>query len=103
MITKQQIENLKPGDKLIFVEFGQVLSANIGNVFTFSNWYKEDELKDKIYWQCQELHDMGNSVHGFFIYHVEIFDPQKHKNFKIMNIDSLKQDEDNFFKLYGTF
>lgn len=64
MITPKQIDNLGPGDRLIFYRNGEVLSAKKGNVFTFSNWL-EDGQKD--YWQCQEINDLGNNEHNFSI------------------------------------
>ncbi len=84
MLTQQQIQDLKQGEKLIFYKNGNVKSAKQGNVFTFSNWFKE-KIMGKHYWQCQELHEIGNEYHNFSIYDVELFDPNKHKNYIIMN------------------
>jgi hypothetical protein len=85
------------GDKLIFVHYGEVLSADIGNVFTFSNY--KDELK--MYWQCEELLSMGNTVHGFATHVVEKFDPSVHTKFRIMNTEELQKDINDFIKKYG--
>jgi len=100
MVTQEQKQNLKSGDKLIFVENGGVLSAEVGNVFTFSNWKEMPNLKMH-YWQCHELFDMGNDSHNFSINHVELFNPDKHKKFRIVNAQTIRQDEDDFANKYG--
>lgn len=43
MITQEQIDTLKGGEKLIFFRNGGGLSTKAGNVFTFANWWSEDD------------------------------------------------------------
>ena len=53
-MSDQQIKELKEGDKLIFFLDGGVLSASIGNVFTFFRWspkLKDDINRKYFYWQ----------------------------------------------------
>jgi hypothetical protein len=83
MITEQQKENLKCGDKLIFIENGSVLSTNKGNVFTFHSWHD----KEKEFFKCVELID--NSNHNLGISRTELFDINIHKEFKLMNKENL--------------
>lgn len=97
MITKKQIKNLKKGNRLIFFQNGGVLSTDKGNVFTFSNWWEDD----KYYWQCKELLSMGNRTHNFSIYDLELFDPQKHKQFNIMDEQKITGGEKEFIRKYG--
>lgn len=103
MITQEQIDNLKVGDKLIFFKHGGVLSAKAGNVFTFSNWYKEDDEWNpgKHWWQCQELHNQGNHVHNFSIYNTELFDENTHKDYVIMDAEKLVSQQRDFVEKYG--
>lgn len=122
MITDKQIENLKPGDKLIFVINGMVLSTGVGNVFTFSNWYGRKAAKNDSWynmypkylvdldeggkeyrtaWQCKELHDVGLEGHNFSIYHVELFDEKKHTTFVMMNNMIIYAQQSEFEKKYG--
>jgi|ERR1700722_3222349 len=100
MITDKQIKNLKSGDKLIFVEFGQVLSTQKGNVFTFSNWLHRP-LNEFHFWQAQEILDMGNKDHNFGIEYTELFDPKIHKQYRVMNKDRLLSEEKQFIEVYG--
>lgn len=103
MITAAQIENLKPGDKLIFFRGGGVLAAQKGNVFTFSNWWKEDDFFNpgKYYWQCQELHNQGNHCHNFQIIDTELFDANIHKEYVLMDENKLAAQQLEFIKQYG--
>jgi hypothetical protein len=101
MLTDKQIKNLKKGDRLIFVRYGECLSWQIGNVFTFSNWYESRYSFPEKLFQVQELINMGNLVHNASVYDVEIFDSSKHKRFKIMTEDELRKDESDFISKYG--
>ena len=103
MITQKQIDNLKSGNQLIFYCWGGVLSANKGNVFTFANWYEEDDEfdKGKYYWQCQELLDQGNYKHNFCIHHTELFNESIHKEFKIMDENKINHQQQEFINKYG--
>ena len=103
MITQEQIDNLKAGDKLIFFRNGGVLSANTGNVFTFANWWNEDDKwhPGKHYWQCKELHNQGNHEHNFSIYHTELFDENIHKDFVLMHEKKLVSQQREFIDKYG--
>jgi hypothetical protein len=103
MITDEQINNLKPGDKLIFVSDGRVLSAKKGNVFTFANWWepKCQFVVPKTYWQCKELHDMGNHGHNFSIRELELFDENVHTEFVLMDRAKLRAHQMQFLKEYG--
>ncbi len=103
MITKEQIDNLKCGDKLIFSRHGGVLSTDIGNVFTFSNWLEENDKyrPSKLFWQCIELHKQGNHSHNFIIRDVELFDENIHKDFVIMDEKKLIDNLNKFNKEYG--
>lgn len=96
MITQEQIDDLKEGDKLIFYQDGGGLSTNIGNVFTFANWYEE-----KNYWQCKELHNQGNHIHNFSIYDTELFDENIHKEFVLMDEEKLVAKQREFIEKYG--
>jgi hypothetical protein len=86
MITKEQKENLKYGDKLIFITNGMVLSTNKGNVYTFHSWHD----KEKEFFKCVELID--NTNHNFGISRTELFDINIHKEFKLMNEKNLNND-----------
>lgn len=117
MITKEQIENLVKGDKLIFYRNGGVLSANTGNVFTFAHWWNYEKrlevlgMEDAKWWtnttgkkdsfQCVELLDMGNKGHNFSIYDVELFNPEIHKEFTMMYGGRIKENESAFISQYG--
>ena len=103
MITQEQIDNLKAGDKLIFFCNGGVLSANTGNVFTFANWWNEDDKwhPGKHYCQCKELHNQGNHEHNFSIYHTELFDENIHKDFVLMDEKKLVSQQREFIDKYG--
>lgn len=103
MIKENQINNLKKGDKLIFIEYGGVLSAKKGNVFTFSNWWKDDDpwRPGKHYWQCEELHNMGNHEHGFSIYHTELFAENIHKDYVLMDEAKLISNQKEFIRKFG--
>ena len=87
MITQEQIDNLKGEEKLIFFRNGGVLSTQTGNVFTFANWWNEDDKyhPGKHYWQCKELHDIGNHEHNYSIYDTELFNESTHKKFVLMD------------------
>lgn len=103
-MSEQQIKNLKKGKKLIFTHDGGVLSASIGNVFTFSCWYyklKDDINRRYFYWQCQELIDKGNYEHNFPIYCTELFDPIIHTTHLIMNSENLDAQRREFISKYG--
>lgn len=99
MKTEKQIESLKVGEKLIFHRDSGVLSGNKGDVFTFSNWWEEEH--GKRWWQCKELHEQGNHEHTFSIYDVEIFDPNKHIEHNIMDVQKLEQEQQDFIEKYG--
>lgn len=99
---KKQINQLKKGDKLIFIRNGGVLSADIGNVFTFSNWKMSDRKLGKRYWQSVELLMFGENEHCFSIFDVELFDEKVHTNFTIVNEEVLKKDEELFVKEFGS-
>jgi hypothetical protein len=104
MITDEEILNLKAGDKLIFWRNGQVLSANKGNVFTFSNWNDPDlryRIAEKRYFQTKELLDYGNIDHGLYIFDCEFFNEEIHKDFRIMDYQELQSDLQKFIKQYG--
>lgn len=103
MLTEKQIEELKPGDRLIFFEYGGVFSASKGNVFTFSNWYKEDDYwyPGKNHWQCKELHASGNHEHNFHIRNVDLFDESIHKEYVLMSVEKLNSDRLAFIEEYG--
>jgi hypothetical protein len=103
MITKEQIENLKSGDKLIFYRRGGVLSSSIGNVFTFANWIREDDKYNpgKHLWQCKELHELGNREHNFLIYDTELFDEKIHNEFVMMDEKKLVDQQNAFIEKYG--
>ena len=100
MITQEQIDNLRVGEKLIFFRDGGVISAKKGAVFTFSNWY-EKYGNEKHIWQCKELLDLGNNVHNFSIYDTEIFNETIHKDFILMNEYKLSEQKKDFIKKYG--
>lgn len=85
-MTEQQKENLKYGDKLIFIRNGNVLSTNKGNVFTFHSWHD----KHKEFFKCLELID--NPYHNFGISCTELFDVNIHKEFKLMSEENLNND-----------
>ncbi|CAB4148892.1 hypothetical protein UFOVP535_31 [uncultured Caudovirales phage] len=100
MITDEQIENLKYGDKLIFFRNGMSLSCDKGNVFTFSHWspiYSDTE-NPKEFWKCCELYDNPN--HNFSIYNLELFDETKHFDYNIMTKEKLNEDVINFNKRF---
>ena len=101
MITHEQIDGLKGGEKLIFHRNGGVLSSQKGNVFTFSNWFTNKYSTGKDWWQCQELHNMGNRTHNFSIKDVELFDEKVHKEFVLMDTDELTKQEKIFIQKYG--
>ncbi len=97
-ITGDQIDNLKLGDKLIFIRNGGVLSANVGNVFTFANWCHPLE---RDYWRSVELQRMGNFDHSFCIYDTALFDEKVHAEFVLMTEERLKADYSEFVTKYG--
>lgn len=103
MITKEQIDNLKGGERLIFFRNGGVLSTDIGNVFTFANWWEENDVMcpGKHYWQCRELHDTGNHEHNFSIYDTELFDEKRHRDFVLMDEEKLVSHIREFIEEYG--
>ena len=100
MITQEQIDNLKNGDKLIFIRHGGVLCTNKGNVFTFANWYKEPK-EGKRWWQCQEQHNIGNHEHNYSIYDTELFDESIHKEFVLMDEEKIETKRREFIEMYG--
>jgi hypothetical protein len=106
MISDNQINNLKDGDKLIFFRDGGVLSAAVGNVLTFANWhfskFQYGSSKQKKYWQCVELHNLGNHVHNFSIYDTELFDENIHKDFVLMDEKKIVENQQKFIKTYGS-
>jgi hypothetical protein len=91
------MNNILPGTKLIFIGYSGVLSGRPGEVYTFANWYGHNSN----YWQCQELIDMGNREHNFPSSAVEVFDPNKHTNYKIMTPELLRKQEEQFIEKYG--
>ena len=103
MITQEQIDSLKGGEKLIFFCNGGVLSAKKGNVFTFANWWNENDEchPSKRYWQCEELHSQGNHRHNFDIYDTELFDENIHKKFVLMDEEKLVSMQQEFIDKYG--
>jgi len=103
MLTIDQINNLKKGDKLIFIQDGGVLSTDKGNVFTFSNHYKSDDPYSKgKYFQCLECLYSGNTVHNFPFFAVELFDENIHKEYRLMTVEKLKKDKNEFINRYGS-
>lgn len=99
MITPEQIDNLKGGEKLIFFRNGGVLSAKTGNVFTFANWCNK-YTSEKHYWQCKELQNQGNHDHNFSIYDTELFDENIHKEFVLMDEEKLVAKQQEFIREY---
>lgn len=110
------------GTKIIFVRDGGVLNTNIGNVFTFANWWDRESAKNNSfyrmypyrltdfdegqnnhhrYFQVEELLAEGNTDHNLSFYCVEIFDPIKHKEFKLMTPEVLAQERKAFIEKYG--
>ena len=102
-MDKAEINSLKRGDKLFFYKYGGVLSTSKGNVFTFSKWYDNNgkDSPSKYHWQCEELIALGNNVHNFSIFDVELFDKTKHKKYKIMTPSKLKEEERAFIEKFG--
>ena len=116
---------LDKGTKLIFEEWGGVLSTNVGNVYTFERWYDESTMdhEDSYYricmqsdfaksewkeggsnyhksWQASEC--MKNSLyHNFGIWEVAIFNPEIHKQFKMMDENNIEEDQKKFKERYG--
>ncbi len=99
MITQEQIDNLKAGDKLIFYRDGGVLSAKKSNVFTFANWSNRYTAR-KCYWQCKELLNQGNHVHNFSIYDTELFDENIHTEYVLMDEKKLVAKRREFIETY---
>lgn len=110
-MNSKEIMEIKKGDKLIFIKDGGVLSARINYVYTFSNWKGENKDKNKlkenwdnglrIFWQCEELHNIGNHEHGFGIQFVELFNPQKYKDYIVITPELLQKNEIDFIKTFG--
>jgi hypothetical protein len=76
MITEQEIENLQPGTKLIFIQDGGWPNTKVGSVYTFSNWYEGEHIHlGKRFWQAKEFLDEGTMQHAFIIFHTEVFNP----------------------------
>jgi len=124
--TQEERDNLKKGDKLIFFQYGEILSAEEGNVFTFERWYdldtmdKEDSYykmciepnqreldaykvggyKYHQYWQASEVLSRS-PFHNFSIWDVELFDPKVHTNFRLMSEAEALKDHNNFVEKYG--
>jgi hypothetical protein len=95
-------DDIKKGDKVIFIQHGGVLSANAGNVFTFYAWWPTHWGSHR-FWQCQELIDEGNTVHNFAAYDCELFDPEKHAhlNPNIMDLEKLRINREQFISDFG--
>ena len=110
-MTEKEIRNLKKGDKLIFFRYGGVLSAQKGNVFTFSNWKEQSEEEKKYfpteprisdrYFQCCEIHERGNHQHSFSIYDVEPYNPKVHTDANLMSPDKIRTGEKDFIETWG--
>lgn len=117
MLTIEERKNLKPGDKLIFVQPSGVLMGRPGEVYTFcrfKTWEMSNEQSvcgipehwrsdyaDGQIIQLQEFIDQGNWVHGYYSYCFEIFDPNKHKNWHYVTADYIKQRESDFIHKFG--
>lgn len=115
---------MNKGDKLIFIRPSGGLTGKIGDVVTFSNWYDRDaavraknsfyemfpdrltELDEggreyQSYFQCQELLDCGNIVHNMPTRHTESFNPDNHRTFRILTVEIIKKEEQDFINKYG--
>ena len=103
MITQEQIDNLKAGDKLIFIRNSGVLNGREGEVFTFSNWHKTTDnwAPPNYFWQCEELHKIGHHTHNFAITDVELFDESVHKVFTHITPEKLASQEREFIRRFG--
>lgn len=100
-MTAEQIEQLKPGDKLIFIKGGSGVNYRRGNVFTFSNFY-QTPWNDIHSCQFVELHAEGNHEHNAFIEgHLELFDLSVHKEYRMMDGKEIQKDLDDFHEKFG--
>jgi hypothetical protein len=100
-MTTEEVQQLKPGDRLIFVRGGSGVNYRRGNVFTFSNFY-ESVFDGCHYCQFAELHAEGNHVHNMQIEgYLELFDPSVHVGYRIMDGKEIQKDLDNFHEKFG--
>lgn len=101
-MTVEQAKCLVPGDKVIFIEGGGVLSWKRGRVFTFSNLIDGAWSDGSKYMQFKEMHDRGNHVHNAGLQSLEKFDPEVHKEYKEVTGEMLLEDQSIFKKTYGS-
>ena len=117
MLTLQERRDLKRGDKLIFVNASGTLSGRPGEVWTFYGFYTwEMSHKNSVggipeHWkpdfsdgkliQLQEQIDAGNFVHNYSYEDLEVFDPAKHKEFRMMSVSGIHQAMHDFTQRYG--
>ena len=98
--TEEKISNLKSGDKLIFIVNGGMLSDKKGYVYTFEKWHESDYWNRLKFWKSKECMDTYPE-HNFLLNDVELFDPNKHKDYVIVTQEIINKDYINFVNEWG--
>jgi hypothetical protein len=98
-------KNFKKGDLIIFFRDGGVIGDKQGYVYTFKNYYiLENPLgyinEEYFFFQTEELYK-ENENHNFFTGDIELFDPNKHVEYNIMNQNKMDQKIKEFINTYG--
>jgi hypothetical protein len=98
-------KNFKKGDLIIFFRDGGVLGDKKGYVYTFRNYYHAKNplgYKDEKYsfFQTEELIKESQN-HNFSTGDIELFDPNKHTEYIIMNQNKMDQKIKEFINIYG--
>jgi len=98
-MSREIADTIKSGTKLIFINNGGVLSANVNYIYTFDNWYKKSPT---VWWQSKELKEYENNYdHNFHIGDCEIYNPEIHKNGIIVTKELLLMGLNNWLKRFG--
>jgi len=97
-MTELEKQNLKAGDKLYFFKQNSA-SLQRGDVVTFLNWVDANGTKD-VYFQCEELL-VSYPNHACGIFNAEVFNPDIHKNYRIVNDETLLKSRNEFIEQFG--
>ena len=97
MLTKEQKDTLKDGDKLICVKEPDGIYISKGDVCTFSNWYNTE----RGFFQIKEMLNIGLSESNDHIGVFDLFDESIHKEFVMLTEEKLINNRKEFIKKFG--